>query len=85
MSSLPVDVIKIDRSFVTPLGNNKKASLFFGAIVSLIKTIDLRVLAEGVETEAQLQELKRAGCDAVQGYMFSKPINAADATLLLNP
>ena len=81
---LPVDVIKIDRSFVTPLGNDKEASQFFRAIVSLIQTIDLKVLAEGVETQVQWQELKDAGCDAAQGYLFSKPVSAADALLLLN-
>jgi diguanylate cyclase (GGDEF)-like protein len=85
LRGLPVDVIKIDRSFVTPLGNDKKASQFFRAIVSLIQTIDLKVLAEGVETEVQWQELKDAGCEAAQGYLFSKPISAADATLLLKP
>lgn len=84
LRGLPVDVVKIDRSFVTPLGNEKKASQFFGAIVNLIKTIDLKVLAEGVETEIQWQELKNTGCDAAQGYMFSKPINTSEATLLLN-
>jgi diguanylate cyclase (GGDEF)-like protein len=83
LRGLPVNVIKIDRSFVTPLGNDKKSSQFFRAIVSLIQTIDLKVLAEGVETEVQWQELKDAGCDAAQGYLFSKPISAADATLLL--
>ena len=80
---LPVDVIKIDRSFVTPLGNDKKASEFFRAIVRLIPTIELKVLAEGVETEVQWQELKDAGCDAAQGYLFSKPVGVAEATLLL--
>ncbi|MEO6072322.1 MAG: EAL domain-containing protein [Burkholderiales bacterium] len=84
LRGLPVDVIKIDRSFVTPLGDDKKASNFFRAIVSLIQTIDLKVLAEGVETEVQWQELKDAGCDAAQGYLFSKPVSAAQATLLLN-
>ncbi|MDP9108279.1 MAG: EAL domain-containing protein, partial [Pseudomonadota bacterium] len=85
LRGLPLDVIKIDRSFVTPLGHDKKASQFFRAIVGLIQTIDLKVLAEGVETELQWQELKDAGCDSAQGYLLSKPVSAADATLLLRP
>ncbi|NML63392.1 EAL domain-containing protein [Massilia sp. RP-1-19] len=84
LRALPVDIIKIDRSFVTPLGNDKKASQFFRAIVGLIQTIELKVLAEGVETELQWQELKDAGCNAAQGYLFSKPVSAANATLLLD-
>ena len=83
LRGLPVDVIKIDRSFVTPLGNDKKALQFFRAVVGLIQTIDLKVLAEGVETPSQWHILKETGCDAAQGYLFSEPVSAADAELLL--
>ncbi|MBC7454863.1 MAG: EAL domain-containing protein [Massilia sp.] len=83
LRGLPVDVIKIDRSFVTPLGTDKKALEFFRAVVGLIQTIDLKVLAEGVETAAQWQVLKDTSCDAAQGYLFSEPLSAAEAILLL--
>ncbi|NPD70263.1 EAL domain-containing protein (plasmid) [Lichenicola cladoniae] len=73
---LPIDIIKIDRSFVTPLGSAPGVDRFFDAIVGLARTLDLRIVAEGVETVQQLRSVKAARCDAAQGYLFSKPLGA---------
>ncbi|MBX3479832.1 MAG: EAL domain-containing protein [Caulobacter sp.] len=79
----PVDKIKIDRSFVNNLGVEKEAEAVVGAIVRLAQALNLRVIAEGVETESQLEGLKRAGCTDIQGYLYSKPVDPADISRML--
>ncbi|WP_371195141.1 putative bifunctional diguanylate cyclase/phosphodiesterase [Glaciecola sp. SC05] len=75
LNELPLDVIKIDRSFVKNL--HKKNTLELAkAIVSISHHMNLKVVAEGVETKEQVQALKEIGCDVFQGYYFSKPIRA---------
>lgn len=76
LQSLPVDIVKIDRSFLTRLGADAKASRFFRAIVGLAHTLDLTVVAEGCETEVQWEALVEAGCDAVQGWLTGRPMDA---------
>jgi len=71
-----VDKIKIDRSFVTPLGGSPSADAVVGAMIKLGDALSLRVLAEGVETEAQRKRLSELGCNELQGYLISKPITA---------
>ena len=73
---LPVDVIKIDRSFVTPLGEDEDARSFLAALISLIRTLGLDIIAEGIETEEQRAILQALGVGGGQGYLFGKP--AAD-------
>jgi diguanylate cyclase (GGDEF)-like protein len=70
---LPVDVIKIDKSFVAPLDTDAKAGRFVQALVDLVHTLDLQVVAEGVETERQAQLLRAMSCDYAQGYFFGRP------------
>lgn len=79
----PVDKIKIDRSFVNNLGVEKEAEAVVGAIVRLAQALNLRVIAEGVETESQREGLRRAGCTDIQGYLFSRPVDPAGITRLL--
>ncbi|WP_297511742.1 EAL domain-containing protein [uncultured Caulobacter sp.] len=74
----PIDKIKIDRSFITPLGDDKEAGAVVAAIVRLAKALHLSVIAEGVETDEQRQRLKDIGCAQAQGFLFSAPV-AADA------
>jgi diguanylate cyclase (GGDEF)-like protein len=74
----PVDVLKIDRSFVTTLGSGPEDAALAHAIVKLGHTLQLRVVAEGIETPAQLAELQTIGCEYGQGYLFARPL-AADA------
>ncbi len=69
---LPVTTIKIDRSFVTPLGLDRQSEQFMSAMIILAHTLDIRVIAEGVETQAQRRILTDLGCDAAQGFLFGK-------------
>ncbi|HEY0461994.1 MAG TPA: EAL domain-containing protein, partial [Pyrinomonadaceae bacterium] len=68
------DTLKIDRSFVNTVGENGEDSEILQTIVSLAKNLKMRVIAEGIETESQLNILKNLGCDYGQGYLMSKPL-----------
>lgn len=72
----PIDKIKIDRSFITPLGEDKEAGAVVAAIVRLAKALRLSVIAEGVETDEQRQQLKEIGCGQAQGFLFGAPVPA---------
>jgi diguanylate cyclase (GGDEF)-like protein/PAS domain S-box-containing protein len=78
LSGLPVDCLKIDRSFVVQTAKGGRDAAIAQAIISLAHALGLRVLAEGVETLEQLQFLQQHGCDECQGYLFARP-RAADA------
>ncbi len=69
----PIDTLKIDRSFVNSVGENGEDSEILQTIISLAKNLNMRVIAEGIETESQLNILKNLGCDYGQGYLMSKP------------
>jgi diguanylate cyclase (GGDEF)-like protein len=69
----PVDILKIDMSFVRGLGIDAEATAIVGSVVALGRTLGLTVVAEGVETEDQFQHLKRMGCSLAQGYHISRP------------
>ena len=73
LKRFPVDVLKIDRSFVDGLGTDPDDTSIVTAIVGLGRALGLRIVAEGVETERQLTELRMLGCDAAQGYLFARP------------
>src|SRR5258706_5268119 len=73
---LPFDSLKIDRSFVYSVGENGENSEILQTIVSLAKNLKMRVIAEGIETRAQLSLLKNLGCDYGQGYLMSRPKTA---------
>ena len=76
LQKLPIDTLKIDRSFVIDIASNRSNAAIFQAIVSLAKSLELNITAEGVETEEQLTCLQNQGCDEVQGYYFSKPLSS---------
>jgi diguanylate cyclase len=82
---LPIDTLKIDQSFVTHIGdhNAQDEGILAQAIISLGHTLKLRVIAEGVETEAQLKFLRLHKCDEVQGYYFGKPMMAEEFATML--
>ncbi len=82
---LPIDVLKIDQSFVRDLPADTECAEIISAIIGIGKTLHYRVVAEGVETSAQLEFLRARGCDAVQGYYFSRPLPAADFVQHLMP
>ena len=71
---LPFDTLKIDRSFVSGVGENGENSEILQTIISLAKNLRMRVIAEGIETESQLAVLQNLGCDYGQGYLMSKPL-----------
>jgi EAL domain-containing protein (putative c-di-GMP-specific phosphodiesterase class I) len=69
----PFDYIKIDRSFVTGVGSDRNDEKLIQAIIRLAHALDMKVVAEGVETEAQRGFLKAEGCDYIQGYLVGMP------------
>ncbi|MFD2184780.1 EAL domain-containing protein [Rhodoplanes azumiensis] len=76
----PVDVLKIDRSFVTDIGTDAGDTAITRAIVNLAHSLDLEVVAEGIETEAQFARLSALGCDLGQGFLLGRPMSAEAAT-----
>lgn len=78
LSRLPLDSLKIDRSFVMNLETNPDDAVIVDAIISLGHNLKLNVVAEGVETKEQLAYLREHGCNDIQGYLVSKPLQAAE-------
>jgi diguanylate cyclase (GGDEF)-like protein/PAS domain S-box-containing protein len=74
LQRLALDFVKIDRSFVTPLGENPQTGAIVGAIIDLAHALGLSVVAEGVETEEQMAILRELGCDVAQGFLIGKPM-----------
>ncbi len=84
LKQLPIKELKIDKSFIDDIGKNKSSEVIIKAIINLALTLDLEVIAEGVETKAQLVFLKKNQCKIIQGYYFSKPLNATDMTAFID-
>jgi diguanylate cyclase (GGDEF)-like protein/PAS domain S-box-containing protein len=80
-----IDKLKVDQSFVRDIPSDAADMEIASAIIGLAKNLGLEVLAEGVETEAQLDFLKRRGCDTGQGYLFGRPVPAAELFLTAGP
>ncbi len=85
MKQFPIDTIKIDRSFVRDLENSTQDRAIAKAIINMGKALGLTVVAEGVETTEQDAFLRGHACDELQGYLFSKPVPAANVPSLLRP
>ncbi len=79
LKRFPVNKLKIDKSFITDVPKSRDHNAIVTAIISLAHALSLRVVAEGVETEAQLEFLQGAGCDLIQGYLAGEPIDADSA------
>lgn len=73
LREFPLDLIKIDRSFVAPMMSDSRARILVETIIDLARKLGMQVLAEGVETAEQLAHLRQYGCDACQGYLFGRP------------
>jgi diguanylate cyclase (GGDEF)-like protein len=80
---LPFDTLKIDRSFVNNVSETGENSEILQTIIHLAKNLKMRAIAEGIETEAQLQILRSLDCDFAQGYLFSKPLPKEEMEKLL--
>jgi diguanylate cyclase (GGDEF)-like protein len=76
LKRLPVDVLKIDRSFIADIESDPSDSAIVAGIIGLGKSLNMKTVAEGVETEEQRQILEKLGCDNYQGYLFSKPLTS---------
>ncbi|SMP81662.1 sensor domain-containing protein [Noviherbaspirillum suwonense] len=72
---LPIDTLKIDRSFVQALVDSEKAPAIIQGIVGLARSLGMKTVVEGVESQRQVAELKHAGCDVIQGYLISRPLD----------
>jgi predicted signal transduction protein with EAL and GGDEF domain len=83
LKSFPIDMLKIDRSFVAEMLSDETTASITEAIISMTRILGLNVLAEGVETAEQFELLKRLGCDAVQGFYFSPALPAREFGELL--
>jgi diguanylate cyclase (GGDEF)-like protein/PAS domain S-box-containing protein len=83
LNRFPFDAIKIDRSFIEGLGIEQERSAIVEAIIGMARALDLRAIAEGVENEVQLSELRRLGCGFAQGFLFSGPLPVREMTALL--
>ncbi len=83
LAEMHVDTIKVDRRFVAQLGNDDDAARIAQAVIATGTALGLVVIGAGIETEAQVLELRRLGCDAAQGYLFSPPVSAAEVEAIL--
>jgi diguanylate cyclase (GGDEF)-like protein/PAS domain S-box-containing protein len=83
LARFPVDVVKIDQSFVRDIDRDQVKSAIVSAVVALSQAIGSTTVVEGVETVAQLEELKSLGCDVAQGFYFARPVSAASFDKLL--
>jgi EAL domain-containing protein (putative c-di-GMP-specific phosphodiesterase class I) len=77
LQRLPFDTLKIDRSFIRELRTGSDSLDIVKAIVEMAHSLRLEVIAEGVETEEELRQLRGLGCNYLQGFLFSKPVDAA--------
>jgi EAL domain-containing protein (putative c-di-GMP-specific phosphodiesterase class I) len=84
LRAFPFDKIKIDRSFISELGESGDCLAIIQAIINLGSTLGIPTLAEGVETKKQLEWLRQTGCTEMQGYLFSGPISASKVEGLLS-
>lgn len=82
LSRFPIDTLKIDQAFVRNIHSDKGNRAIVDAIMALAKSLDLNIIAEGVETKAELACLKELECEYYQGYFFSRPIPFKDLSTL---
>lgn len=83
LSRLPVDVLKIDRSFIAEMVKDTRSAALVAKIVEIGHVFDLTVVAEGIETSAELAAVRTIGCDLAQGFHFARPVPLEDARLML--
>ena len=83
LKQFPISILKIDRSFVNDLGQNRENTVITETIINLAHNLNLTITAEGIETQAQLDFLQQRHCDEGQGYLFARPVAAGEISRLL--
>ena len=83
LKQLPVDTLKIDRSFIRDIADQGDDKAIAAAIIAMAHSLGMRVIGEGVETESQLEVLRALDCDEIQGFYFSKPVPTGEIASLL--
>ncbi|MGB7542477.1 MAG: EAL domain-containing protein, partial [Burkholderiales bacterium] len=83
LKRFPLDALKIDRAFIRDVTTDPDDAAIAIAIINLAHSLELKVVAEGVETAAQLNFLRERGCDEMQGFYFARPLSVADCTQIL--
>jgi EAL domain-containing protein (putative c-di-GMP-specific phosphodiesterase class I) len=83
LKRFPIDVLKIDRSFVDGLGHDKEDSAIVAAVISMARALGIDVVAEGVETQHQATQLRLLGCPLAQGYLFARPMRPEAALAMV--
>jgi EAL domain-containing protein (putative c-di-GMP-specific phosphodiesterase class I) len=83
LNHFPVDIVKIDRTFVANVGHDPVSEIIVNSVVQLAHALNMKVVAEGIETEEQRSSVTALGCDSSQGYYFARPMPAAAVTALL--
>ncbi len=83
LKRFPVDLLKVDKSFVDGLGQNPEDTAIVEAVISLAQAMGLQTVAEGIETTGQADLVRALGCELGQGYYFSEPLPAHEANALL--
>lgn len=83
LQKLPVDIVKIDQQFIKDIPNSSEDMTLVKAVIAMAHSMGLDVVAEGVETEAQADFLRKHSCEELQGYFFSRPLPAGEFEALL--
>lgn len=83
LKKLPINTLKIDRYFIHNVANDPQKAAITTALIQMAHNLNLQVVAEGVETEAELAFLRQHNCDAIQGFLFSRPLPAAEFEKML--
>jgi EAL domain-containing protein (putative c-di-GMP-specific phosphodiesterase class I) len=83
LKRFPINKLKVDKSFVDEMLTDKDDEAIVDAILKLADILEMTTLAEGVETQAQLNALQKKGCNAIQGYLFSRPLPPEDFLVFL--
>lgn len=84
LKRFPISTVKVDRSFIRDITSDPDDAVIVGAIINMAHNMGLRVIAEGVETQEQLDFLRTLQCDEIQGFLFSPPVPHQEACTLLD-
>ena len=83
LNKLPSDLLKIDKSFIDAMNTSESSKQYVASIVSIGHILNLKVISEGVEKQAQLETLKSIGCDYIQGYLWGQPLSPEEAAAIV--